>query len=1010
MIFLKRQIMNTVDCCSNALLAKKQIKDAQTAVCNPSDDSDNHQFITSSAFTNVALAEVETGVMHLAVSSTAGLLKSTVAKHPGLPRSVAIQPSADPFIDGPSRPVSDQQRQLLACYLQLPEEITSKEEFNRRIKFSRWLSEAWVLQHTRAEVLKSVLTADLVSDYRLFLQDLPPAAITSALARECLKQNLGYLGWSYRNLPARLKTPSFNQFCLQIGALPVNIASDYLQSVQYSTLVATCPDTLKYVPLEHQNYPMCLEAIKKNPRLIEFVNPCATFYPELCSLAVQKSKFLCNSISESVADQLIDQLGITCLMCIPQSLRTYQRCVKAIRQTDLVKQFDYIPRQIFLEHPELANEVFHKQWSSLLLRQLPDSAKTEDFCQRYLDKWPGSISGCPPSLMSAHPEWVERAIRAGATDCSIPESFLTVDLYRRILRISPFNCSVPEKKFQDHPDLLFLAACSGSYSLKKIPAPLKTMDVCCLALEATDPYLKTIEHVPESLRHQLPYDLLLAVAPQYLPQDIRQAIVARGVTSLPLSCRQRGKPIMHQHILLEPLEPQPYDELKFSSSIFLQKALLSSAPFTLRNLAMGHALQQTIEQHCCQQKQRLDQAQLPVLTQPLSGNCTVYGGRALMTNTRTETSRMKFLRSGEPLEDFFREEAVHRFVWNHGLGGSLKSEVPWPVGLKLVPVELMPEDIFAGFRSRLETVALGSRCFYLMYQFTTRNQDYSTLAHQKDLYGNSTRAEQGLINASYDLGVWSSLGAVHTSTIQAYHSFKDNRRELFLCFMFDHGRAFPGALTAWDSEATDESDWGYSGLRDIGDMEFYPGITSYFDAADATAFMPPGFDQRAAFMNAFCENMVAAVLHYARMHRDDSDYHYKDAKGRAKLGAFIDQAIGAFLSGLVGRSVKTAEYFESPEIFQQWLEKTTAETTLWTARQNLNSDCFARSINENRCYPPEVYPDQKITPYRYQYPEDYTSNGQDNLGNNHGQFGLTLLIRGLYQVAAVLAVELGGGK
>ncbi|MBO9497720.1 hypothetical protein J7438_27095, partial [Thalassotalea sp. G20_0] len=164
------------------------------------------------------------------------------------------------------------------------------------------------------------------------------------------------------------------------------------------------------------------------------------------------------------------------------------------------------------------------------------------------------------------------------------------------------------------------------------------MDVCCLALEAVEPNSETIKHVPEPLRHQLPYDLLLAVAPQYLPQDIRQAMVASGDTCMPLSCRQQGKPIMHRYILLEPLEQRPYDELKFSSSIFLQKALLSSAPFALRNLAMGHALQKAIEQHCCQQKQRLHQAQLPVLTKPLSANCTVYGGRALMMNTRTKIS------------------------------------------------------------------------------------------------------------------------------------------------------------------------------------------------------------------------------------------------------------------------------------------------------------------------------------------------------------------------------------
>ena len=232
-----------------------------------------------------------------------------------------------------------------------------------------------------------------------------------------------------------------------------------------------------------------------------------------------------------------------------------------------------------------------------------------------------------------------------------------------------------------------------------------------------------------------------------------------------------------------------------------------------------------------------------------------------------------------------------------------------------------------------------------------------------------------------------------------------NQRELFLCFMFNNSRSFPGALTGWDTRATDESDWAYSGLKDIGDMEFYPQITSYFHAGDADILLPAGYDQRVAFMSAFVENMITPVLHYARMHRDDTDYHYQNSEGRSKLGSFIDGAIGACLSGLLGEPVKTETYFESAQIFQWWLNDNTAEIALWTARQNLNTDCYARNLEQTGCYSAQVYPDQKETPYRY--PEDFTSNNQDNLGCNHGQFGLTLLVRGLYQVAAVLAARLG---
>ncbi len=876
----------------------------------------------------------------------------------------------------------------------------------------------WIVQHTQTNVLQSVLSTALIHKHSLKVNDLPEAALTPELALDCLKQNV----WCYESLPLWLTTPEFDQRCLEIGVLSASLLGKIAirsQQIDYAALVEMNVDNIEHVPAEHQSFELCERVIEKNAYLIKHISPSVSFYQQLCILAVWDDAGALRYIPRDQIPEIIRILAESDhhysikLKDTPEHLVTYQRCCEAIQGSRSSKEARYIPARIFREHPRLAEEILEylpPEYSPNILKNLPDELKTEDFCHRYLRKWPQNIEGCPLPFLRRHPEWIERSLENGGgyNLYALPESWRSVGLCQRALKSDdPHIEAIPVSMFEDHPDLLLLAA-EGFQGLSKIPPRLRTADVCCAALAAADSpdeANETMARVPDAVRKVLPYDLLLAVAPGYLPQEIREAMVANGDTTLPIPYRQM-KPILDQRHLVEPLAQVPYGELKYSSSVFLKKVLLSTGPFNLRNQARGHALQQTIQQHCQQRTMALQQGKLPLLGRPVAKKSVIYGGRTLMFWARNGFTRMKFLRKGELLDDFFREEAVHRFAYEHALTALLKSEVPQPVGVKLVPVDQLPEHIFSGFHSELERFSFADQSYYLVYEFTTCNQEYSTLAHQKDSNGDSTRAEQGLFKACYDLGVWSSLGAVHTSTINAYHSFKDNRRELFLCFMFSNRHSLPGALTGWDTRATDESDWAYSGLKDIGDMEFYPRITSYLDAQDASILIPVGFDQRAAFMSALVENMIAAVLHYARMHRDDPDYHYKNAEGRAKLGSFIDQAIGACLSGLMGKQVKTEAYFESPEIYQQWLNKTTAETTLWTARQDLNTDCFARNLEQTGRYSAEVYPGQKKKT-EYRYPEHFTSYGQDNLGCNHGQFGLTLLVRGLYQVAAVLAAKLG---
>ena len=947
-----------------------------------------------------------------AVSKTYSAHRLTASQLPELAATLK-QPPPLRITPEPQLSISAQQRRYLSCYLQVPLEISDPEEFSRYMANWSRLDGKWVVKHTKTAVLQSELSTAMINNHFLKVDDIPEAVLTPEFALTCLKE---CHRWCYESLPARLKTPEFNQQCLEASVLPECLMTETAlpcQEIDYAALVSMNSDNIKYVPFEQQSFELCLSVITRNASAIRYINPSVHRYHDLCIHSVTKDSDALELIpKDRITPEILTAKAVhkpVTLADIPEHLITCDHCIQVLKNSELHGQVCDIPASIFQRYPRLAESILQQlspENDPEMLPKLPDELKTEDFCRRYLSKWPGLIAGCPLPLLRKYPEWVERSLKyAGSNLLALPESERTFDLCRQALIVQN-RCmkAVPFTMFEKHHSLLLLAT-SYTDDLSELPPHLITADICIesLSVRHRSHAKQTLSHVSDAVRKAIPYDLLLTVAPSFLPLDMRKEMVATGDTTLPPQYRQK-KPVMDQRYLMTPHNPG--SQFRTTSGQFLKKILLSTAPFSLRNQTLGFTLWKAIQFHARWRGDQLRTRQLP-LAQPICAGSTVYGGRTLMVRGKDTVTRMKFLRKNESTDVFFQEEAVHLFTHNRqDLKSLLKSEVPKPVGLKLVPAEHLPDNILSSFRSELDTFLYYGKKHYLVYEFTTRNEEYSTLAHQKDSDGDSTRAEQGLLKACHDLGVWSSLGAVHTSTIQAYHNFMRNRRELILIFMFTSNNPFPGAMTGWDSKATDESDWAYSGLKDIGDMEFYPKITAYSDATDADCAITAGVGQRASFMSAAIENMMAPILHYARMHRDDPDYHYRNSEGREKLGAFIDEVIGAYSSGLLGRSVNAGECFESSRVHQLWKHNTTAETALWTARQHLNADCFARNLEQTGNYCKEIYPDLQYLPERY--PEDFTSyGGQDNLGPNHGHFALTLLLRGLYQVAAFLASTLG---
>ena len=390
------------------------------------------------------------------------------------------------------------------------------------------------------------------------------------------------------------------------------------------------------------------------------------------------------------------------------------------------------------------------------------------------------------------------------------------------------------------------------------------------------------------------------------------------------------------------------------------------------------------------------------------------GGRTLVRTAREDgVVHMKFWRQGEALATFAAEQAVQAFARDQGALG-WKSEIPRPGGIVRVPIGEMPVAPEA-FPDKLQVLGKKGRRHCLAFCFTTRDHSYGAQALRPDEDGKDcSKAREGLLRAFHDLGLWSSLGAVHTSTIKLYHHFhtaQDVRPELLLGNLFQPDMCYPGTVHLWNTVAIEQSDWGLSGLRDLGDLEFYPCITTYVESVDAS-WVLEGYGQRASFVNAMAHNILGGLLHYMCAHRQLPDYHYKNSEQVGQLAGFVQEACNLYLGSLLGDGTRL-ETLIPADVYPQWLSRTAQEMIYWSARQTLEpapeQDGFAQHINRDGRPCPLLYPGHpRLESVRYGVTADFTEAAGESLGTENGKLPLFYLMRGLYMMAAGVADRLTG--
>ncbi len=782
-----------------------------------------------------------------------------------------------------------------------------------------------------------------------------------------------------------------------------------------AALLADVPQEDRHIlvlPIAHQDLHLALslasaeEVIKVAPHLLFKLTP-PQQTPKLRAIAVSSDPLLLARLQphisdaeyERLCDLLIRQAGSSLehiapdkrtvrrvdlavahrhpahIRDIPARLVNQKRLGLALKNASLFRYFypDSL-RSHFLTHWHLWNTLKQKKdW----LRFLPESERTGKLCEEYIRQYPAEAYSdhVPEAIARRHPEWVDR---------------------------------------------LWQASCYRSLS-RRLETRRQRLDDALLTRLLDDGSAIVHEWFDFPPASQMPpWALLVEGFLEKLDPAHRNQIWRNGGACGLADAFQAPAFRIDPQALLDPLQEQLCTYRATCLPGQVVKKLMFCQPFRPVHAELGAGLHQQIVRLTRWLRLAMATGRLPYWS-PAGTTATtawkVRGGRTLARWEANGYVHMKFQRRGESLKSFAAEQAAQDFARTHKKLG-WHSEIPTPEGIWLVPLDKLPvtQDSFS---DALETHQLQGRACALALRFTTLDESYDTQAFQPDAQGSFTPARQGLLRAFHDLGVWSSLGALHTSTISLYHHFVDSdtasRPELLLNTCFQPGQLYPGSLHLWNTQATERSDWGWSGLRDLGDMEFYPFIHTYVTSLDAQA-MIPDYSQRASFVNAIAQNILGGLLHYMRLQRSaNPNYHYKTPESIADMKHFIEQACDTLLAGLLGDGddARLKNLFASTgpglsDVYPEWLHQTAREIIYWSARQTQDGDGFARHLNQNGRPCAELYPGHPWQDIRYGDGEqdDYTEAAGESLGTDNGKLPLFFLVRGLYVLAAGLADRL----
>ena len=740
------------------------------------------------------------------------------------------------------------ERKAMLFYLGLSSSIDSPALF--RYLYQRKMAKLYELvRKSDTTTLKIVLTPELIKNERYVpCRYIPEGCISRDFAIACVEVEPD----DFVKFGKLFCDSDFFLECLEKQPAVIKYRPDSGSDIDYEQLMNNYLPAdfgfnllLQYIPEYYRSASVCMASVLKEPASLPFVPQTVNNYEAICLEALRGCGNVLrhipeNKITAQMVQVAVNSLNPPTIMGVPEQYRTEENCLPILANKKNYDALKNVPESYYLENPVFFDKAIeHISWSQFA----PATLQTVERYEMNLMASAFNIPYLPKELLLQHYDWCLKVCsEKGEFFYYVPYSMRDEKLCFTAVKntFTSLIYGIPIDIMASRPEILELEALKGGLP-RAWPNDKIDVSLCVTAL-AINP--GSICSIPENLRGLLPQELLLQYAPKYLSNQNKQQLIETSDTYfLP-----HKKITVTDDDLLQGYAPCLHKNRGGVDA--LQSQLLTSRPFFLHNQEkVDRVLNEYIESHYQRRNWQLISGSLPVL-KDVSDKYEVYGGRTMMLENEASCSRIKFLRNNEPLKELLREEAIHLFIQNNPALLPLKSEVPVSNGVYLIRWDDMPEAQLKLFKSTLKRVTINRVDYFLGYQFSTRDRNYSELAHRPDATGGFQKSEQGLLNACFDLGVWSSAGIVHTSTMMAYHNLSENRRYLFLAPLFGKNYKFPGSMFTLNSESLKETDWSRTGLKDLGDFESYPNITSYVRAQDSQ-FMVPGYGQRCSFINAF---------------------------------------------------------------------------------------------------------------------------------------------------------------
>lgn len=843
--------------------------------------------------------------------------------------------------------------------------------------------------------------------FKDILTHIQPATVDS-LSDELLKQVIRYYPDNFEAIPECQLT---QDICDRLFQLNRNV--------------------FKFIPERFKTHTMCTEAVKSNFRLLGHV-PGTGVTEALVELLPDTPPFIpfhptfLTEIKHNVSEQLRKKLA----RCM--TIRSINPLI-----TEAPDKRDY---QCYLQACRTC-------WRALA--SVPDELKTEEMCLAAIEDNYHALSYIREENRT--PELCDAAFKKSVNSLEFIPQFLITEHHRNTLikacdrndcDLLPLFNFIPEKLrtpnyYQNFANFCLKYRCYFDY-LTEFPKSFLHIALPLLlnGLKSAPPLLN--EHLAPLLLAA--YNAPPSEAKRELIDLIKDNMVNRArdvdVTQIDFYSwiktpgLEKDFKLSLLHLVNHPAQPVLLRQETASDLINLGNPLTftitNSTLKELRSVCCQSTLAKMPEQDKGDQLERFinrelaNQHFIDTSIPKLTTQNTICQGRTLIFSDGQRVLYFKLQRLSEDESELIKEYLIHSYLNDEDKIAELgpKSEIPRPVHLCKLPWQAIPVNL----QHSLEEVRLynGTHFYTLAYCYETSSFNYANYAWQPTPDSPDApcaKAEMGILLAIHDLGRWCAMGFLHTSTLPAFHDRSTDRRWLALNALFQGStEAMCGRLDFLNDANTERSDYRHSGLADLVDYERFGLLDSYFSHDSTLRLLHfPRIGQNICLANFIVEVLIANVLIYGRLHRDQPDYHIDTEEANARLGEFISQLMQQFLLGLLGIERPRLEEWlctTAPD-FQAWQRRSVQEILYWTTTST-NTRNFATDYQRDHHFDLDLYPygPGYIDGVRdKQYPGEFSNSAaQPTLGVENGTFPFMSLVQGLTKFASVIIRTLSQGE